>query len=193
MSCQRWIKQGYLYLANELNETDKKQFEKHLANCEFCQTSLNENRILWDDLHTLKQVKPSRKLRRKISEYARDNNKKISESWIQKIESYLLPKRPVLVLAYAVVILIASVVSFRSYRYLIFQKDVTDHLAWEDDFFIEASFIDDGLESIEMGTILNIPNNHVDENKESWLSPMTDDLVELRQSMQDVMTTLYGI
>lgn len=193
MSCQNWIKQGYLYLADELNETDKKRFEKHLTECEFCQASLNENKILWDDLHTLKPIKPSRRLRHKISNYARDKNKKPAESWIQKIEFFLLPRRPALVLSYAVMILVVGVVSFQSYKHLMLRNDSLDHLAWDDDFFIEASLIDDGLESVEMGTVLNIPDKNTNENNESWLSPMSDDLVELRQSMQDVMTTLYGI
>ncbi len=193
MSCQQWVKRGYLYLSHELSEEEKQHFETHMSECRYCQAQYQEGQKLWNDLEFLKQVKPSKKIRQKIQVYASEFNKNQKTSRIEKFFSELLPKRPLFALSYAVIILLIGLAVFQYRKAFFPDVDSNTHLAWEDNFYIEASQINERFEHVELGDFLKTTPGENMQSDESWLSPMTDDLIDLRQNMKDVMSTLYGI
>lgn len=198
MSCQEFKESGYLYLSNELSPEERACYEKHLRACIECRQALDDVRALWGHLEKLPEQGPSEAVRSRILAKARRSPQKQSlnrriRAWTASIMLHPRLTWGISTAAVAVFLLWILVRPFGPGSGGIGQLD--PHLAWQDDFMAEADWIDNELDRVESGVLLS---NYSDfdaagSESEDWISPLSQELDWIRDKVEYLMKSVYGI
>ena len=198
MSCPEFESAGYLFLSGELTESGRRAFEKHLKKCPACQEELASMKEIWGFMEKLPQMNPSPGIRESILRDAR--RKKVGPSLLARFRSWTdgwaRHRGLVWGLSTAVVALFIMIIFIRPFdRMQPGQKTMEEILAWNDDFKSEVDWMDQEIDRVESGSLLTnyvFSNDEVTES-DDWLSPMSEDINWIRDKVEDLVKTIYGI
>ena len=198
MSCPEFESAGYLFLSGELTESERSAFEKHLKKCPSCQEELASMKKIWGFMEKLPQMSPSPGIRETILRDAR--RKKVGPSLLKRFRSWTdrstLHRGLAWGLSTAVVALFIMIIVIRPFdRMQPGQKTMEEILAWDDDFKSEVDWMDQEIDRVESGSLLTnyvFSNDEVTES-DDWLSPMSEDINWIRDKVEDLVKTIYGI
>lgn len=102
--------QIFAYLSNDLNEKSKNEFEEHLKACQLCKKEFSDEKILWADLKSLPDQKPSEKLSSDFYKMLREEEKPVAGfTPKQSLMDFIFPKKPVYQLALTFSVLIMGI------------------------------------------------------------------------------------
>ncbi len=192
MTCPKWEKKQFLYISGEMSQKDRQDFEEHLKTCKDCQENLGWIQSTFNHIESIPELKPGRQLKQSIlSEAGKQIRKKHKRAWFPEIEKWILPRKVTVAISFALVVIISLTV-FQAFRNQMVQPE-DDILAWEDDFLAEVSYLDEEINRVESGRLLADIPEMSSSNQEGWLSPMSEDILDLKENVQDIMSTLYGI
>ena len=198
MSCPEFENAGYLFLSGELSESEERAFKEHLKKCPACQEELASMKEIWGFMEKLPQMSPSPDIRESILRDAR--RKKVGPSLLERFRSWTdrwtLNRGLAWGLSTAVVALFIMIIFIRPFdRMQPDQKTMEEILAWDDNFNSEVDWMDQEIDRVESGSLLTnyvFSNDEVTES-DDWLSPMSDDINWIRDKVEDLVKTIYGI
>ena len=198
MSCPEFENSGYLFLSGELTPSKRIAFKKHLEQCPACREALEGLKEIWGLMEQLPQVSPSSEIRDAVLKNAR---RRVAEPsfWSRLLfwkEQWTLHRGLAWGLSTAVVALFLLVVFFRPFdRIRTDQKTIEEVLVWDDGFTAEVDWMNQEIDRVESGSLLM--NYVFIEDKvtdpDDWLSPMSDDINWIREKVEDLIKTIYGI
>ena len=183
MSCPE-TRKAYLYLSKELASGDREQFKKHLKVCLQCEEEVATVRRLKKTVPM--EDTPSKEIRIAIMQEARNTAEKSSlpeifRKWTGRAV-WAVP-----VMATALVLILVNPLRW------VGQQD-QDSLLWQDDFFSQTYEIKTDLDALQEPVLLT--SDLLDENIEdpiSGLSTLTQDFQWIREQIEELMQTIYGI
>lgn len=192
MACPKWEKKQFLYLSSEMTKKDRLEFEAHLKTCDSCQKYLEWIQSTFNDFEQISNIKPGRQLKKSILLEARKKiHPKKQRTWLPDFEKWILPRKVTVAISFTLVMIISFAV-FQTFKNQMITPE-EDILPWEDDFFAEVSYLDEEINRVGSGNLLSSIPEIDSPSKEGWLSPMSDDIMELKDNVQNIMSTLYGI
>ncbi len=198
MTCSDFEKKVYLYLSGELNHSEKNVFKLHLKSCTTCQKVFKNVNDTWSAMIHLPVEKPSRETRKMIIEQAKE--KKVRPSLpnrlSQWIEAWILPKKWLWGISTVAVALLLIFIITNPFDHRESDQPVqTQILDWEDDFFSQAEWINSEIDRMESGQFVTTYTFIEDEppDFQETLSPLSEDLNWIREQMENLITTIYGI
>ena len=198
MTCSDFEKKVYLYLSGELDPSEKNDFKNHLKKCIVCEKEFKNVKQTWCALDQLPQEKPNRETKKTILEHA--EKKRVKSSYFDKlsvwIDKWILSKKWLWGLS---TVAVGCLLIFFLLRP--FDQKKEDQIAqtpifnWEDDFFSQAEWISSEIDRMESGQFLTSYSYVENEPQEfgETLSPMNEDLNWIREQVQNLMRTIYGI
>ncbi len=198
MTCPDFEKKVYLYLSGELNPEQNNDFKNHLKKCITCEKEFKNVKQIWLALDQLPQEKPNRETKKTILEHAKKN--KVKFSYFKKlsvwINEWIVPKKWLWGLSTAAVSCLLILFFLRPFD----QKEdnqntQTPTFEWEDNFSSQAEWINSEIDRMESGQFLTTFTFMEDDQPqfEETLSPMSEDLNWIRDQVENLMRTIYGI
>ena len=198
MTCPDFEKKVYLYLSGELDASEKNEFESHLKECLTCEKEFKDIQQTWLAMEHLPENKPAPEIRQTILREAQKAVVKPSRfsglsTWI---DTWIIPRKWLWGLstaAVAVTLVLFIIQPFgRKEQDQLVQADI---LSWDDDFFSQAELINSEIDRIESGQFMTT-YTFMEEDLigfEETLSPMSEDLNWIREQVENLMRTIYGI
>jgi hypothetical protein len=198
MSCRTFEKKGYLYLSGELSVGERRTFENHLERCAECREILAEVETLWNRMEKLPLTKPDRETRNAIFAEAKRERKVSSVPHrLRALWQFDLPKPRLLWgIPATVVVIVLMMLVLRPFTTVETSRMGQEAaLEWQDDFMAEADWLDQELDRVESGTLLASYGvfEENDFDSEDWLSPVSRDLDWIRDKVENMVKTIYGI
>jgi hypothetical protein len=198
MTCPDFENKVYLYLSGELNLTEKNDFKSHLKSCDSCEKEFKRIQETWLTFDQLPQENPNPEIRKVILKQARITTVKTSplKRLAASFSEWIIPRKYVWgisTVAIAALLLFFIIQPFGQKRED--QLIQTDLLSWEDDFFAQAELISSEIDRMQSGQFI-ATYNFAEEDPiefEETLSPMSDDLNWIREQVENLMRTIYGI
>lgn len=177
MPCKEYLKNGWLYIFNELEAREKKVFDRHLQGCPDCQKELSAMRQMLQIYESLPDEEPSPAILEKILKPAR-NRKTSIRPWYPSIWDMLHSHwRPAV--AGGLGILMAFMLG---YFIFVIEKDSlpkTSIDSWDDGLESRLSVISERVDELKF----EIHEGNPDRPLFPWLST-TD--IKLRQVSEDM-------
>ncbi|MFH1943274.1 MAG: zf-HC2 domain-containing protein [bacterium] len=198
MSCPEFEQKGYLYLSDELESSERIEFEGHLKRCAECREELEKVRETWHLIERLPLEKPSREVREAVlSQARRKKEKSIIKERLQSLRrSQFFPRG----ISWGLPLAATAIVLFFLVVHPFKEKNMGGSngdsvLQWRDDFISEADWMHKEIDRMESGVLLAsyASNEEEDSDPMDWLSPMNQDLDWIRGKVEDLMSIIYGI
>lgn len=191
MKCRHATNRVYLYQANEMNWIKKIRFRIHLNHCNDCQTVLKNAQDMFSQLNQLETSQPNPDLIDNILRFSR-NHEKRSGFWtklFQTCQHVLRPKY----LAWEVSLSLAVVLILVFMQPLERQKRQSSlALAWNDNFYAEADYLVQAMNEVE-GNQPVTSSDFVESTNQDLLSPLTRDLQEIRETVENIEVLMNDI
>jgi hypothetical protein len=191
MFCPRFEKEGYFFLAGELNPGEQKAFETHLAECDACRQMLKEVKTSWGQIEKLSKVKPGKSVRKAVLQAARRPREKVS--FIERLfpNPRLVWGLSAAAVAVILILIVASPLNRNGLKSITTQSE----FSWDDDFFAQADFIDREIDRVQSGALLTNYFSSTEGSSESDLldSVLSPDIDRIKDKVIDLARTIYGI
>ena len=200
MSCREANQRMMLALSGELSRRERKYLEKHLKGCKACSRAWQENQETWRQMQQLSQTEPDPEIREAIIERAGEALKsratqKHEKKWLEKwFPGPRIAWGTSLAAAAVVLAIIFVWPKLRSNLGGVGANSIG--LEWEDTFIQEADWLGQEIDRVESGSLLPYyasQDIETEEDESEWLSPMSGDLNRIRDKVQDLVKTIYGI
>ncbi|MBN2028857.1 zf-HC2 domain-containing protein [bacterium] len=198
MTCPDFENKVLLFLSGELSSSDKDNFKSHLKTCNACKKAFESIQQTWDALDRLPQEHPNPEIRKTILKQVQKAVVKTSlltrlSIWIKK---RIMPRK--YVWGISTVAVTALLIFFITHPFDQKEPDQvvqTEAFEWEDDFFSQAEWINSEINRMESGQFVTTYTFMEDEPPEfqETLSPMSEDLNWIREQVENLMRTIYGI
>lgn len=198
MTCPDFENNVYLYLSGELTPSDRNDFKSHLKTCDACKRAFENVQQTWNALNRLPQENANPEIRKTILKQAQKAIVKTSpierlSIWVRE---RIMPKK--VIWGISTVAVTTLLIFFITYPFdqkepdQVVQAEVFE---WEDDFFSQAELINSEINRMESGQFVTTYTFMEDEPPEfqESLSPMSEDLNWIREQVENLMRTIYGI
>lgn len=190
MSCPEFEKSGLLFISGELKKEEARSYRAHLRECTTCLELVRQYREMFELADGLNELSPGPEIRERILEAGRQapgrtaHRKKslFTRFGLDMLRSPWVWGIP----AAAAVALMLFLNPFSRDS-----AELNDVLAWNDDFLVESSMIEDDIANV--GILTGTP--HIDEEMLAPLpgvSTLNDEFISIRKGIEDLLQEITG-
>lgn len=198
MTCPDFENKVYLYLSGELDPSEKNDFKNHFKKCETCAKAFKSVQRTWFELNRLPLEKPDQDIKQTILEQSKKMEAKTFRlnrlsSWINE---WIIPRKWLWGMSTVAVAVLLIFFITHPFGKNDMDKSLQEQgFEWEDDFLSQADWLDNEINRMESGQFLTgyISMEEEPSILKEPLSPMNEDLNWIREQVEDLIKTIYGI